>query len=95
MSDANRRKGRTMNETRYRVSSSDGRSYTEATWKTLQEAMDSARLLAARGLAVRVRDWRGGPVLFASGRHPFAEYNRAVLQGADGTMGHSSLGIRQ
>lgn len=72
-----------MIATRYKVTCSDGRSYSETTWGTLDVAMEKARVLASYGYAVRVRDWRGGAVLFESGGEPAKVYRQTGVGAAD------------
>ena len=72
-----------MTTTFYKVTCSNGQSYTEACWKTLEEALQKAKNLASYGFAVRVRDWCGGPILFAAGDEPASVYRKSGIGAAD------------
>ena len=65
------------------MSSSNGQSYSERCFQTPGEAIEAAQTLARYGFDVKVRDWRGGPVLFQSGDDPLSEYRKAGVRSAD------------
>lgn len=60
--------------TRYRLCSTNRQSYVEVCSASLERAIEAAQFLASIGYAVRVRDWRGGPDLFAAGPEPLAAF---------------------